>query len=252
MKVDVDHHGATAEQNVGRLDDNDLKHEVEIEEANVTARKAGVERLQADIVHAKATLKLTTANEARQRRLMAATAVSQEEFDRAVEALAVARAGQSRAEAALAEGGKQLVAAEKALEFRQARLEDAVIKAPFDGIIVRRDRNAGDAGLFQAVPSWLMVATKELWIGAWVDETEMARLRPDQPARVVFRSEPARSYPGRVARLGREADRETRESRVDVPRTARPTGRSGSVPRSTSRPTARTPRGRPRPLRRMA
>jgi hypothetical protein len=46
---------------------------------------------------------------------------------------------------------------------------------------------------------------------AWVDETAMTDLSVDQPARVVFRSDPARSYVGEVARLGREADRETRE-----------------------------------------
>ena len=32
----------------------------------------------------------------------------------------------------------------------------------------------------------------------------------------MFRSEPERSFPGHVARLGREADRETREFIVDV------------------------------------
>ena len=32
----------------------------------------------------------------------------------------------------------------------------------------------------------------------------------------MFRSEPAKSYPGEVARLGRETDRETREFLVDV------------------------------------
>jgi HlyD family secretion protein len=216
VKVDVDQGDQLkAEQIVGRLDDHDLKHEVEIEEANVTARKATVERLQADISHAKATLKLATANESRQRRLYVTKAVSQEEFDRAVEALAVARAGQSRAEAALAEGRKQLVAAEKALEFRQARLEDATIKAPFAGVVIRRDRNSGDV----VVPGssiLAVVSTEELWIGAWVDETLMARLQPGQPSRVVFRSEPERSYAGKVVRLGRETDRETRETRVDV------------------------------------
>ncbi len=215
-KVDVDQGDQVkGEQIVGRLADDDLKHEVEIEEANVAARKATVERLQADIVHAKATLELATATEGRKRRLIAAKAVSQEEFDQAVEALAVARAAQSRAEAALAEGRKQLVATEKALEFRQARLEDAIIKAPFAGVVIRRDRNAGDV----VVPGssiLAVVSTEELWIGAWVDETQMARLQPGQPARVVFRSEPDRSYAGKVVRLGRETDRETRETRVDV------------------------------------
>src|SRR5512147_2587213 len=37
-----------------------------------------------------------------------------------------------------------------------------------------------------------------------------------KPARVVFRSAPAKDYAGEVARLGREADRETREFVVDV------------------------------------
>jgi HlyD family secretion protein len=49
-----------------------------------------------------------------------------------------------------------------------------------------------------------------------VDETAMTGLKVDQPARVVFRSEPAKSCVGEVARLGREADRETREFVVDV------------------------------------
>jgi hypothetical protein len=37
-----------------------------------------------------------------------------------------------------------------------------------------------------------------------------------QAAGVVFRSEPGKRYAGEVARLGREADRETREFVVDV------------------------------------
>ncbi len=216
MKVLVDQGELVkADQEVARLDDHDLKHEVEIEEANVAARKAGVERLQADISYAKATLELATANQVRAQRLRGTGAISQEDYDKTVEALSVARAGQSRAEAALAEGRKQLVAAEKALEFRQARLEDAVIKSPFAGIVIRRDRNAGDV----VVPGssiLAVVSTEELWIGAWVDETQMARLQPGQPTRVVFRSEPERSYVGKVVRLGRETDRETREFLVDV------------------------------------
>ncbi len=87
--------------------------------------------------------------------------------------------------------------------------------APFDGLVVRRQRDPGDV-VVPGSPVLSLIDTRELWISAWVDETEMARLRPEQPARVVFRSEPDRPYPGRVARLGREADRETREFVVDV------------------------------------
>jgi HlyD family secretion protein len=49
-----------------------------------------------------------------------------------------------------------------------------------------------------------------------VDETVSASLSVGQVARVIFRSEPEKDYPGEVARLGRETDRETREFLVDV------------------------------------
>ena len=61
-----------------------------------------------------------------------------------------------------------------------------------------------------------IIATDELWISAWVDETEIAHLESEQSARVLFRSEPHHTYLGRVTRLGLEADRETREFIVDV------------------------------------
>ena len=42
------------------------------------------------------------------------------------------------------------------------------------------------------------------------------KVAPGQKARVIFRSEPERPFPGEIARLGRETDRETREFIVDV------------------------------------
>ena len=61
-----------------------------------------------------------------------------------------------------------------------------------------------------------IISLEEMWISAWVDETQMPKLAAGQKAQVVFRSEPGQSYPAVVSRLGREADRETREFLVDV------------------------------------
>jgi len=89
------------------------------------------------------------------------------------------------------------------------------MRSPYDGLVTRRDRDPG--GVVVPGASILqLVATNEIWVSAWVDETAMAGLKAGQSARVVFRSEPAKSYAGEVARLGREADRETREFVVDV------------------------------------
>lgn len=90
-----------------------------------------------------------------------------------------------------------------------------MILSPFSGVVVRRDRDRGDV-IVPGSSIVRIVDPGELWVSAWVDETAIASLAPDQKARVVFRSEPSREYPARVARVGREVDPESREFLVDL------------------------------------
>ena len=205
----------TAGKLLARLDDVELKPQVEMAQASVTVAQATLDRLQSDRVQALAVLEQTAASRERALRLRPNGAISQEDVDRITAEWKVAQAGVARAEAALLEGRKQLAATERNLAYRKALLADVEIVAPFDGLIVERQRDPGDI----AVPGsavLTLVSTEDLWITAWVDETEMSRVATGQPARVLFRSEPDRAYRGEVARLGREADRETREFTVDV------------------------------------
>jgi HlyD family secretion protein len=205
----------TTGQLLVRLDDVELKQQVAIAAANVDAAKAAITRLRADKDRALAVDQQARRNHTRVQSLLENNATSLEEADKATEALAVAQSGTVRAEAAIAEAQKELIAAEKTAQYQSARFQDTEIRAPFDGLIVMRTREAGDVVVpGSAILS--LISTDELWIRAWVDETEMSKLEVEQGARVVFRSEPQRSYSGTVARLGREADRETREFVVDV------------------------------------
>lgn len=146
---------------------------------------------------------------------MAAGVSSPAELDKAVEQLRVAEAELRRARAAAAEAAQQVVLAERTLDYHRQRLAFAEIRSPYDGLVARRDRDPG--GVVVPGSSILqLIATNELWISAWVDETAASALAVGRPARVVFRSEPEKTYPGVVARLGRETDRETREFLVDV------------------------------------
>ncbi len=197
------------------LDDDELQQQVEIAQANLETAQAAIDRLKSDEVRAAATLTAAKSEHQRNEKLRAGNTISQSDIDKSVEALAVAEAGVARAKFAVVEGRKQLVAAEKTMQYHQARLADTQITAPFDGLIVRRQRDAGDVAV-PGSPILTLISTAELWISAWIDETEMSRLKVDQPARVVFRSEPDREFTGKVYRLGREADRETREFVVDV------------------------------------
>lgn len=197
------------------LDDDELQQQVEIAQANLETAQAAIDRLKSDEVRAAATLTASKSEHQRNEKLKAGNTISQADIDKSVEALAIAEAGVARAKFAVIEGRKQLVAAEKTLRYQQARLADTQITAPFDGLIVQRQRDAGDVAV-PGSPILTLISTDELWISAWVDETEMTRLKVDQSARVLFRSEPDRVFSGTVARLGREADRETREFVVDV------------------------------------
>lgn len=198
-----------------RLEDGDIQQQVAMAESEVAAATAGLERLQASRRKAEAVLVQARANYQRVEQLTRQNVSPQADLDRAREAQSVAEAEAALADAAILEGRRQLDAAERAVAYQRALLEDATVEAPFDGLVVRRDRDAGD--VVAAGASVLQIAsTDEMWITAWVDETELARLAEGQPARVAFRSEPEVAYDGVVARVGREADRETREIVVDV------------------------------------
>jgi HlyD family secretion protein len=198
-----------------QLEDNDLRQQVGIAESEVAAATATLDKLRAAQRRAEAILAQARTNHARIDVLSSARAASQQDLDKAVEALSIAQAELFTAGAAIIEGERRLDAAERSLEYQRARLHETTIEAPFDGLVVRRDREPGDV-VTTGSSVLQVVSTDQMWITAWVDETELARLTEGQPARVVFRSEPGVDYEGVVARVGREVDRETREIAVDV------------------------------------
>ena len=62
------------------------------------------------------------------------------------EKLAVAEADAERAAAATTESVRQAKTAQERLLYAEARLADTRIVSPFDGLVVRRDRETGDGG----------------------------------------------------------------------------------------------------------
>ena len=204
-----------AGQLLARLDDGELKIQVEVSEAARVAARASLERVRTDEARALAVAKQARLDHQRVSDLVTTRVASQQDLDKAIETLQVANADVKRSQAAIAEAESQVVTAEKNLAYQKERLTYAQILSPYDGMVVRRDRDPGGV----VVPGgslMQLISTNEVWVSAWVDETAMSDLVAGQPARVVFRSEPGMSYEGEVARLGRETDRETREFLADV------------------------------------
>ncbi|MBI4662961.1 MAG: efflux RND transporter periplasmic adaptor subunit [Verrucomicrobia bacterium] len=205
----------SAGQLLARLDDGELKRQAEVSDAALASAKATADRVRVDEARAQAVEQQARQDHKRISDLLATKVSSQAEMDKAIAQWRVAETDLQRARAATVEAQQQIITAEKNLAYQRERLGFTRILSPYDGLVTRRDRDPG--GVVIPGSSLLqLIATNELWISAWVDETASAGLALGQVARVVFRSEPAKHYPGEVARLARETDRETREFIVDV------------------------------------
>jgi HlyD family secretion protein len=198
-----------------RLDDEDLAQQVRMASAGIGSSEATLGRFRAEIAQAKSTFAKTEADLGRTQKLINANSISQSEFDQTQEAFELAKSGLLKAEANLLEAEQQVNLNRETLKFQEARLADAKLLAPFDGLVIARERDAG-AIVVPGSPILQLISLDELWISAWVDETEMDQLKDQQLAKIVFRSQPTSEFDGVVARLGKQSDRETREFTVDV------------------------------------
>jgi len=204
----------SADQLLVTLDDDQLKLQVKVASASLETVVSGVDKVRRDLKFTEVVLSGAVKTYNRYRKLMP-KAISQEKFDKATEELGTARARHSHAEVAVIEAQNKVVEAKKVLELRKAQLDDSQILAPFDGIIIKKERDPGNIVIpGSAILS--LISTKVLWVSAWVDGTELTKIKIGQPAGIIFRSEPEHTYPGTVARIAIEVDRETREFIVDV------------------------------------
>ncbi len=198
-----------------RLDDEDLDQQVRMAKAVISTSEATFGRFRAEIAQAKSIFTKTEADNGRMQKLINANSISQFEFDQTQEAFELAKSGLLKAEANLLEAEQQVALNRETLKFQETRLADSKLIAPFDGLVIERQRDAG-AIVVPGSPILQLISLDELWVSAWVDETEMDLLKDQQPAKIVFRSQPSAAFEGVVARLGKQSDRETREFTVDV------------------------------------
>jgi HlyD family secretion protein len=198
-----------------RLDGEDLEQQVRMAKAVISTSEATFGRFRAEIEQSKSIYAKTESDIVRTQKLIVANSVSQSELDQAREAFELAKSGLLKAEANLLEAEQQVALNRETLKFQEARLTDSLLIAPFDGLVIGRERDAG-AIVVPGSPILQLISLDELWVSAWVDETEMDQLKAEQPAKIVFRSQPSTAFDGAVARLGKQSDRETREFIVDV------------------------------------
>ena len=113
-----------AGQSLVRLDDAELRQQVEIATAGVAVAEAALDRLRADKDRAVAVLHQADFDYQRTRKLYEKDTAASVEIEKSTEALSIAQAELARAEAAIVEGQNECLSQQKTQAFHQARLAD--------------------------------------------------------------------------------------------------------------------------------
>jgi HlyD family secretion protein len=132
-----------------------------------------------------------------------ALALSEAEFQRARESLQILETGPR--EEQIAAQRSVLAQAEAMVAQVDAALEQAVIRAPFDGMVTVRHREPGET-----VPSGSPVLTimnpGDRWVRIYVREDQVGRLSIGGTATIRADAYPDRTYPGRIVFISSEAE----------------------------------------------
>jgi RND family efflux transporter MFP subunit len=194
--------------------------------------EASVAQAEDRLEQATTDLRDRTTAVARVERLLELGAASRDELQSAQDALDAAERAAAQADLALASARTRLANARSLAEAQlasadanvarletdlanlDARLEDAVLSAPFDGVVAVLNASVGDAVGSQPVAT--VADPTRLRVRAAFDENRAGELAVDLPGDVVPDADTALRLPARVTRLSPVAAREGGGAQVEV------------------------------------
>ncbi|MBW2288026.1 MAG: efflux RND transporter periplasmic adaptor subunit [Deltaproteobacteria bacterium] len=170
--------------------------------------RAELAQTRADRDIARAELALAEKNFERRKKLLSSDVISTEAHDETELALAVARS--------------KLVQATTAFERARERMEDTVISAPVDGIILQKYVEEGQiiasgvSNVGGGTPIADIADMRNVYIEAGVDEIDIGKIAVAQRATIRAEAFPERPYVGEVVRIAPEARLEQNVTLFDV------------------------------------
>ena len=200
-------------------------------DASLARAEAAISRAKSQIVEATARLEEAKASFERAKPLQNSGYLSKSTFDQRE-----AAATSAQAQLVAARDGLKLSQAEKAqIEAQRRELEwrlsNTMVTAPEDGIISRRDARIGAMASASAKPMFHIIARGEVELDAEVIETELAKIRVGQPARINVAG--VGEVNGTVRLVSPEVNEDTRLGRVRIFLGDDPRLRIGSFARGT-------------------
>jgi HlyD family secretion protein len=184
---------------IARLENQDVTATMEQAAANVGVAEANVEQAQAELRDASLALE-------RARSLIKRRSISQEAYDATV-------ARSDKAHAAVTSAKAAVVAAQAVYRGAQVAVEYTLIRAPFDGVILAKNANIGDVvAPFSTTPLSKgavvsMADMDTLEVEADVSESNLEKVKLDQPCEIQLDALPDSRFRGVVHRIVPTVDR---------------------------------------------
>ncbi|GIX15277.1 MAG: hemolysin D [Paracoccaceae bacterium] len=211
----AEHQHVAAGDVLFRIDDRDYRlavRQAQASVAEIAARQASydsqTQAAEAAVSSARTAKETADAALERAKRLFADGTVSQASLDQATSAAAQAAstlqgalAQLAQAQAAQAANRAALAAAQAALEIARLNLERTVVRAPAAGWVANVELVKG-AVVTAYAPLFALVESGAWWITANFKETDLARLRPGQPATITVDMLPGVTLSGKVQSIG--------------------------------------------------
>ena len=216
IELNADHGDRVSKEAVlARLSNGEQQARVAKAQAGLVNGEAAMNMAQTVVDQARTVLAQRQQTNRRLQRLRAQNTVSAEaaedaqlQQDVATAELAVALSEVEVAEARMADARAQL-------DYDNVLLDQHVLTAPYDAIVVKRHRELGSV-LNAGEPVFTLVDAATVWVLAYVDESLAGDIRVGQPVEIRLRSLPRTVIPGQVARIDIESDRVNEERRVYV------------------------------------
>jgi HlyD family secretion protein len=214
--VNVDRNDTVSENQIlAEIRSEDVSGQLLAAQADARGAELSIAEAQASADSLKAMGDRAKTDYERKRSLLPSGSITQADWTSAEAVYKQSQADLARAAVSIDRAIAHKASADANVDSLRARLDDATIRSPLNGVVVQRYRNVGDL-LTPGVVLMDIVDPRTVILSARFDESVMGSIRPGQRVVARFTAEPDRQFRGSVWRLIRQVDTETREFEVDV------------------------------------
>lgn len=214
---------------VGRLDDKDFRHRLELAQASLRTAEARLERLLAgsrpeEIREAEAALhqaQYDVTNRKNQYERMKALfergVIPKETLDNVETGYKMAVAQLQRVEERyklvkegprkedIEEARAQVEQAKASLRLSEAQLKDTILHSPISGIVLVKSAEVGEV-VNPGTTVMTLADIRNVWLKAYIPETELSRVKWGQEVIVTTDLKPQKEYKGKISFISSQAE----------------------------------------------